>query len=110
MIKIAALLKEFQLKISKSQFGLHEIINEPTHILKNSSLRIDLISTSQPNLSVESGIRPHRTLTVTIRLFTPNLIFKSFTHHLTLARIQMLILSDDPLMNFTWIEILRISM
>ena len=42
----------------KSQFGLHEIINEPTHILKNSSLRIDLIFTSQTNLSGESGIQP----------------------------------------------------
>ena len=36
------------------QFGLHQIINEPTHILANSSLCIDLIFTSQPNLSVES--------------------------------------------------------
>ena len=38
-----------------SQFGLHQIINEPTHILENSSSCIDLIFTSQPNLSVESG-------------------------------------------------------
>ena len=35
-----------------SQFGLHQIINEPTHILENSSSCIDLIFTSQPNLSV----------------------------------------------------------
>ena len=40
-----------------SQFGLHQIINEPTHILENSSSCIDPIFTSQPNLSVESGIR-----------------------------------------------------
>ena len=38
-----------------SQFGLHQIINEPTHIIENSSSCIDLIFTSQPNLSVESG-------------------------------------------------------
>ena len=38
-----------------SQFGLHQIINEPTRILENSSACIDLIFTSQPNLSVESG-------------------------------------------------------
>ena len=38
-----------------SQFGLHQIINESTHILKNSSSCIDLIFISQPNLSVESG-------------------------------------------------------
>ena len=41
-----------------SQFGLHQIINEPTHILENSSSCIDLIFTSQPNLSVESGTQP----------------------------------------------------
>ena len=97
-----------------SQFGLHQIINEPPHILENPSSCIDLIFTSQPNLSVESGsqlpLHP-----VTIRLFTPYLILKSFNHHLTLVRfgtikIQMLSLSDDPLMDLTGIELLRINM
>ena len=41
-----------------SQFILHQIINEPTHILENSSSCIELIFTSQPNLSVESGAQP----------------------------------------------------
>ena len=41
-----------------SQLGLHQIINEPTHILENSSLCIDLIFTSQPDLSVESVTQP----------------------------------------------------
>ena len=54
----------------------------------------------------------HSTLTVTIKLFTPNLIFKSFKHHLTLAslgtiNIQILILSDNPYMNFFGIELLQ---
>ena len=40
------------------QFGLHQIINEPTHIVENSSLYIDLIFTSKPNLSVESETQP----------------------------------------------------
>ena len=39
-----------------SQLGLHQIINEPTHILPNSSSCIDLIFTSQPNMVIESGI------------------------------------------------------
>ena len=39
-----------------SQPGLHQIINEPAHILPNSSSCIDLILTSQPNMVVESGI------------------------------------------------------
>ena len=41
-----------------SQFGLHQIINKPTHIVENSSSCIGLIFTSQPNLSVESGTQP----------------------------------------------------
>ena len=39
-----------------SQFGLQQIIKEPTHILDNSSSCIDLIFTSQPNLIIESGV------------------------------------------------------
>ena len=31
------------------QFGLHQIINEPTHIFENSSSCINIIFTSQPN-------------------------------------------------------------
>ena len=42
-------------KQQTSQFGLHQIINEPTHILQNSASCIDLIFTSQPNLSVKLG-------------------------------------------------------
>ena len=39
-----------------SQLGLHQIINEPTHLLPNFSSYIDLIFTSQPNMVIESGI------------------------------------------------------
>ena len=35
------------------QCGLYQVINEPTHILENSSSCIDLIFTSQPNLITE---------------------------------------------------------
>ena len=41
-----------------SQFGLHQMINEPTHILESSSLCNDLTLTSQPNLITESGVHP----------------------------------------------------
>ena len=41
-----------------SQFGLQQLINEPTHLLQNSSSCIDLIFTSQPNIVVESGVSP----------------------------------------------------
>ena len=39
-----------------SQFGLKQIINEPTYVTSNSSSCIDLIFTSQPNLVMESGV------------------------------------------------------
>ena len=41
-----------------SQFGLHQLINEPTHLLQNSSSCIYLIFTFQPNIVVESGVDP----------------------------------------------------
>ena len=41
-----------------SQFGLSQIITEATHFLESSSSCIDLIFTTQPNLVVESGVRP----------------------------------------------------
>ena len=34
------------------------MINEPTHLLQNSSLCIGLIFTSQPNIVVKSGVHP----------------------------------------------------
>ena len=39
-----------------SQYGLKQIINQPTHILNNSSSCIDLLFTSQANLVMESGV------------------------------------------------------
>ena len=43
---------------SLSQFGLTQLINQPTHILESSSSCIDLIFTSQPNLAINSGVYP----------------------------------------------------
>ena len=39
-----------------SHLGLQQIINEPTHILLNSSSGIGLIFTYQPSIIIESGI------------------------------------------------------
>ena len=39
-----------------SNYGLHQLIQEATHILNLSSSCIDLIFTSQPNLVMESGV------------------------------------------------------
>ena len=44
-----------------SNCGLHQLIQEPTHILNSLSSCIDLIFTSEPNLAMESGVlsSPH---------------------------------------------------
>ena len=39
-----------------SQFGLNQIINEPTQVTKNSSTCINLLFTSQTNLVIESDV------------------------------------------------------
>ena len=39
-----------------SNYGLHQLIQEPTHILNLSSSCIELIFTFQPNLVMESGV------------------------------------------------------
>ena len=41
-----------------SNYGLQQLINEPTHRTGNSSSCIDLLFCSQPNLVMESGIHP----------------------------------------------------
>ena len=39
-----------------SSFGFHQIINNPTHILNNSSSRINSIFATEPNLVIKSGV------------------------------------------------------
>ena len=48
-------IERWKIGILKYNFGFNQIINEPTHILNNSSSCIDLIFTSQPNLVTKSG-------------------------------------------------------
>ena len=45
-----------KLRLLTSEFGLNQIINEPTHITENFSTCIDLLFTSQSNLVIESGV------------------------------------------------------
>ena len=93
-----------------SQFGLHQIINEPTHVLENLSSCIDLIFTSQPNLSVESGTQPslhpnchHQIIYAkfSLEVLYPPPCTCEVWHY----QDSILILSDDPLMNLTGIDI-----
>ena len=45
-----------KVEVIMSQFGLRQLIQEPTHILSNSSSCNDLVFMSQPNLVMESGV------------------------------------------------------
>ena len=41
-----------------SDLGLHQLINEPTHIIGEHRSCIDLIFTNQPNIVLEAGVHP----------------------------------------------------
>ena len=60
IIKISSDRHNEDIKIKKvtSLNGLHQEINEPTHIVNDSSSCVDLIFNSQPNLQLESGVHP----------------------------------------------------
>ena len=70
------------------QYGLHQLIREPTHILDNTSSRIDLIFTSQPNLITESGVHPslhpnchHQNAKFNLQIYFPPPYLREFWHY-----------------------------
>ena len=65
-----------------SQFGLSQIIKEPTHILESSSSCIDLMFTTQPNLEVESGVHPS--------------LHPNFHHQIVFAKFNLQIYHPQP--------------
>ena len=64
--------------IITSQFGLQQLIKEPTHILTDSSSCIDLLFTSQPNLVIESGLHSSLYQNCHHQLIYPKINFKVF--------------------------------
>ena len=71
-----------------SQFGLHQIIKEPTHFIGDSSSCIDLIFTTQPNLVMESGV--HSSLHANCH------------HHITFAKFSLKIHYPPPYEREVW--------
>ena len=71
-----------------TQFGLHQAIKEPTHILDTSSLCIDLIFTPQPNLIIESGV--HSSLR------------SNCHHHIIFAKFILKIVYSPPYLQEVW--------
>ena len=70
-----------------TQFGLHQMINEPPHI-ENSSSFIDLIFTSQPNLLVESGTQPS--------------LHPNYHHQIIYAKFNLEVLYPPPYTRKVW--------
>ena len=71
-----------------SQFGLQQIIKEPTHFIGDSSSCIDLIFTIQPNLVMESGV--HSSLHANCH------------HHITFAKFNLKIHYPPPYEREVW--------
>ena len=47
-----------QIEFLAFQFAMSQVIKESTHILDNSKTYIDLIVTSHPNMTTDSGVHP----------------------------------------------------
>ena len=71
-----------------SYYGLHQIINEPTHILPSSAFCIDLISTNQPNLVINSGV--HSSL------------HQNCHHQIIFAKINLKVYHPPPYKRLVW--------
>ena len=100
-------IEESKVDILTASFGFDQIINEPTHILNNSSSYIDLIFTSQRNLVIESGV--HSSLhtnchhQITYVKFNLNAIYRSPNErevwHYKLAKSDCI---QPAIANFGW--------
>ena len=50
--------EDAKIELATSKYELYQMINESIHVLENLFFRTDLIFTSQPNLVVNSSVRP----------------------------------------------------
>ena len=73
-----------------SRNGFQQIINEPTHLKRQSSLCIDLIFLDQPNLSAISGFQPIKISYIfTPHLPTPSCSIKIWSQYLLSSTLLM---------------------
>ena len=71
-----------------SQFGLQQLIKEPTHVFTDSSSCIDLLFTSQSNLVIESGV--HSSL------------HQNCNHQIIYAKINLKVFYPSPYKREIW--------
>ena len=90
-----------------SQFGLHQIINEPTQILESSSSCIEQIFTLQPTLLVESITQPSLQLNchhqIIYAKFNLEVIYPSpYTHEVWRYQVSNVDLIRQSINEFDW--------
>ena len=71
-----------------SYYGLYQIINKPTHILRSSSSCFDLIFTNQPNLVINSGVHP--------------LLHQNCHYQIVFAQINLKVYYPPPYKRLVW--------
>ena len=77
-----------QIESINSLYGFSQLISEPTRILQNSSSCIDLIFTDQPNLVINSGIKPS--------------LHENCHHQITCAKFNLKIIYLPPYQRLVW--------
>ena len=81
-------IEGIQLKTTATNYGLQQLIDEPTHIRKNSSSYIDLIFTNQPNLIVNRGTHPS--------------LHENCQHQITFAKATLRVEYPPPYKRHVW--------
>ena len=74
--------------VTTSQFGLKQLIHEPTHYIRERSSCTDLIFASQPNLVVESGVQSS--------------LHQSCHHQTVFARFNLKVVFSPPYEREVW--------
>ena len=77
-----------QIESISSLYGFSQLIPEATHILQNSSSCIDPIFTDQPNLVINSGIKPS--------------LHKNFHHHIIYSKLNLQIAYPPLYQRLVW--------
>ena len=77
-----------QIESISSLYGFSQLISEPTHIFQDSSLCIDLIFTDQPNLVINSRIKPS--------------LHENCHNQITYAKFNLKIMYPPPYQRLVW--------
>ena len=80
-----------------SQFGLSQIIKEPTHIVENSSSYTDLTFTTQPNMVLESGVHHSQDKNCQHQIISATFHLKVMKGQVFITPKQMLIIFNKQL-------------